>query len=73
MPGGSVEHWNEEPGRMWLERLLAQWRRAVWVNPTPERSWGYTQSISVIRQLMEGRMYPLTLAGIEGMARELGR
>ena len=73
MPGGSVEHWNEEPGRVWLERLLRQWQRAAWLNPTPERSWGYTQSISVVRQLMEGRMYPLTLAGIEAMARELIR
>ncbi len=73
MPGGSVEHWNEEPGRVWLERLCSHYRRVAWLNPTPERAWGYTQSIMVIRQLMEGRMYPLTLAGIEEMTRELGR
>ena len=53
--------------------MTVQYRRAAWLNPTPEKSWGYTQSIGVIRQLMEGRMYPLTLAGIEAMARELTR
>jgi len=73
MPGGSVEHWNEEPGRIWLDRLISHYRRAAWLNPTPERAWTYTQSITVIRQLMEGRMYPLTLSGIEDMTRDLSR
>jgi uncharacterized protein len=73
MPGGSVEHWNAEPGRAWLERLTAHCRRAAWLNPTPEREWGYTQSIGITRQLMEGRMFPLTPDGIEAMTRELGR
>ncbi len=71
MAGGSVEHWNEEPGRAWLDRLTSHYRRAAWLNPTPERSWPFVQSITIVRQLMEGRMFPLTLAGIEAMTREL--
>ena len=73
MAGGSVEHWNAEPGRVWLERLTAHYRRAAWLNPTPADGWGYTQSIAMTRQLMEGRMFPLTPDGIEAMTRELGR
>jgi hypothetical protein len=72
-PGGSIEHWNEEPGRIWLDRLTSQFRRAAWLNPTPERSWPYAQSIAITRQLMEGRMFPLTPDGIDAMARELSR
>src|SRR5271166_1701754 len=71
--GGSVEHWNEEPGRVWVERLLAHYRRAAWLNPVPEDEWRYVHSIGLMRQLMEGRMYPLTLAGLDAMARELSR
>ena len=73
MPGGSVEHWNAEPGRVWMERLTGHYRRAAWLNPTPVGQWGYTQSIAMTRQLMEGRMFPLTPDGIEAMTRELGR
>ncbi len=73
MQGGSVEHWNEEPGRVWLDRLASHYRRAAWLNPTPEGSWQFVQSIGIVRQLMEGRMYPLTLAGIDAMTRELSR
>ena len=73
MPGGSVEHWNEESGRIWLDRLTSRFRRAAWLNPIPERSWSYVQSISLTRQLMEGRMFPLTPDGIDAMARELSR
>jgi len=73
MPGGSVEHWNEEPGRVWLDRLTSHFRRAAWLNPTPERSWSYVQSITITRQLMEGRMFPLTPDGIDAMTRELSR
>ncbi len=72
-PGGSVEHWNVESGRIWLDRLTSQFRRAAWLNPTPERSWSYVQSIALTRQLMEGRMFPLTPDGIDAMARELSR
>jgi uncharacterized protein with von Willebrand factor type A (vWA) domain len=64
-PGGSVEHWNEEPGAVWLERLRATYEKCVWLNPVPEDEWQYTQSISITNQLMEEKMYPLTLGGLE--------
>jgi uncharacterized protein with von Willebrand factor type A (vWA) domain len=73
MEGGSVEHMNEEPGRVWLERALACWPHAVWLNPTPETHWPYTQSIGMIQRIMENRMYPLTLEGLEAAMRELTR
>ena len=50
MPGGSVEHWNEEPGAVWLERLTAHYRRSAWLNPTPQRSWGHVRSISMMQR-----------------------
>jgi uncharacterized protein with von Willebrand factor type A (vWA) domain len=64
-PGGSVEHWNEEPGAVWLQRLRETYEKAIWINPVPENEWEYTQSISMTNQLMEGKMYPLTLKGLE--------
>jgi uncharacterized protein with von Willebrand factor type A (vWA) domain len=64
-PGGSVEHWNEEPGAAWLERLRATYEKCVWLNPVPEDEWQYTQSIAITNQLMEEKMYPLTLGGLE--------
>ena len=73
MAGGSVEHWNQEPGRVWLDRLTSHYRRAAWLNPTPENTWEFVQSIGITRQLMEGRMFPLTLAGLDEMTRELSR
>jgi uncharacterized protein with von Willebrand factor type A (vWA) domain len=72
-PGGSVEHWNDEAGNVWLERMTGHYRRSAWLNPTPEASWHYTQSIGIVRQLMENRMYPLTLGGLETMTKELSR
>ena len=72
-PGGSVEHWNEQPGAAWIARLLQQWPRAAWLNPLPRAAWGHTQSIGLVRRLMEDRMYPLTLAGLDEMARGLSR
>ena len=67
-PGGSVEHWNEEPGSVWMQRLLHQYPQALWLNPQPERYWGYHHSIGIIRKLMGDRMFPLTLEGItQGM------
>ncbi|MGE0224282.1 MAG: VWA domain-containing protein [Acetobacteraceae bacterium] len=73
MPGGSVEHWNEEAGTVWLERLTTHYRRSAWLNPTPRRSWGHVRSIGMVNELMEGRMFPLTVSGIDEMTRELGR
>jgi uncharacterized protein with von Willebrand factor type A (vWA) domain len=72
-PGGSVEHWNEEPGEVWLRRLLATYPKAVWINPVPERYWEATASIAMIHEVMEGRMYPLTLDGLDRAMRRLTR
>jgi uncharacterized protein with von Willebrand factor type A (vWA) domain len=72
-PGGSVEHVNQEAGAVWLGRLLHQYRHAIWLNPTAERYWPYTQSIAMIQKIMEGRMYPLTLEGLDAGMRELMR
>ncbi|CAM5588918.1 putative protein with von Willebrand factor type A (vWA) domain [Aquamicrobium terrae] len=71
--GGSVEHWNEEAGAVWLQRVLAQWPNAIWLNPTREKHWDYTHSIGMIRDLFSGRMFPLTLAGLERATKELSR
>jgi uncharacterized protein with von Willebrand factor type A (vWA) domain len=73
MPGGSVEHWNEEPGQFWLERLIGQFPHAVWLNPVPRTRWDYTQSIGLVRRIFRDHMYPLTLEGIDQAMRELVR
>jgi uncharacterized protein with von Willebrand factor type A (vWA) domain len=71
--GGSVEHYNEEAGAVWIERVLRNYPSAVWLNPVPEREWDFTHSIGMMRQLMGGRMYPLTLDGLDRAMRELVR
>ncbi len=73
MPGGSVEHMNPEPGQTWMERVNRTYPACVWLNPVPESQWEYTQSIRAMRQLMGGRMYPLTLEGLDKAMRELVR
>ena len=70
-PGGSVEHWNEEPGSVWLQRMIATWPNMVWLNPEPRRRWENTPSIGITRELMEERMYELTVEGIDKAMREL--
>ena len=72
-PGGSVEHWNEEAGAIWIDRVAQIYESVVWLNPTPERHWEYTQSIQLMKQLMNDRMYPLTLDGLDRAMRELVR
>ena len=72
-PGGSVEHWNDEAGQVWMRRLLATYPKAVWLNPVPERYWDGTLSTEMIRELMGGRMYPLTLEGLDRAMRRLTR
>jgi hypothetical protein len=72
-PGGSVEHFNEESGQAWVERLTHTYPASVWLNPVSEEHWDYTQSIRMIRQLFGGRMYPLTLEGLDSAMRELVR
>ncbi len=73
MPGGSVEHWNEEAGGVWLSRLLARFPKAVWINPVPADHWRYTQSTQMIAELMNGRMFELSLAGLDGAIDALRR
>ncbi len=69
--GGSVELWNDEPGRTWLERLLRAWPRAAWLNPVAEDHWGWTTSTQNIRGILDGRMYPVTVAGLERAMKSL--
>src|SRR3974377_410628 len=63
--GGSVEHYNDEPGGLWLERVTRTYPSCVWLNPVPEKEWDFTYSIQMVRQLMGGRMFPLPLAGLD--------
>lgn len=73
MTGGSVEHMNDEPGATWLQRLTATYPATVWLNPMTEAYWDYTQSIAMVRQLMGGRMYPMTLEGLDAAIKALAR
>ncbi|MDY6925215.1 MAG: VWA domain-containing protein [Pseudomonadota bacterium] len=73
MPGGSVEHWNEEAGAVWMKRAMGQWDKAAWLNPSPERYWSYSASVGMIRELVDERMYPLTLEGLEKAMRALAK
>jgi uncharacterized protein with von Willebrand factor type A (vWA) domain len=72
-PGGSVEYNNEEPGAEWLQRLTHSFPKYAWINPEPQGVWQYRQSISIVQQLMQQRMFPLTLAGLEGAMRLLSK
>jgi uncharacterized protein with von Willebrand factor type A (vWA) domain len=72
-PGGSVEHWNEETGAVWLDRLATVYPSLVWLNPIGEQHWAYTPSIGVMKQLVQDRMYPLTIDGLDKAMRELVR
>ncbi|MEM9286461.1 MAG: VWA domain-containing protein [Pseudomonadota bacterium] len=73
MPGGSVEYFNEEAGAIWMKRLLQIYEKAVWLNPIPDDRWRYSPSIDLTEQIMDGRMFPLTLEGLENAIRELKR
>ena len=70
-PGGSIEHWNEEPGSVWLKRMLDHFKNAVWMNPEEKQHWNFTPSIKLTHDLMEGRMFPLTLDGLSEAIKEL--
>ena len=63
--GGSVEHWNEEPGAVWIKRLLNTYPKAIWLNPEPRNRWDYTPSVKLTREIMGDRMFPLTIAGLD--------
>jgi uncharacterized protein with von Willebrand factor type A (vWA) domain len=72
-PGGSVEHFNDEAGAVWMQRMTTTYPSAVWLNPIPEQYWGYSHSVRLIRELMHERMYPLTLEGLDEAMRALRR
>ena len=72
-PGGSIEYANDEAGAVWLRRMLDTYPKAIWLNPEPEQLWPYRQSISVIREIMEARMYPITIEGLERAMRYLSK
>ncbi|KQM17471.1 vWA domain-containing protein [Novosphingobium sp. Leaf2] len=72
-PGGSVEHMNEEAGAVWLQRVVQTYPATVWLNPSAERHWSYTSSVRIIREIMGGAMYSLTLDGLDAAMRELTR
>jgi uncharacterized protein with von Willebrand factor type A (vWA) domain len=73
MPGGSVEYMNSESGRTWLTRVVGHFRRVAWLNPMPERTWEYTHSTDLIREIMNGRMYPTTVEGLTRAMRALAK
>ena len=70
-PGGSVEHWNEEAGEVWMRRVTDIYQKAVWLNPIPDTHWDYSHSIQMMKTLMEDRMFPLTIGGIESAIKAL--
>jgi hypothetical protein len=70
-PGGSVEHWNEEAGAVWIKRLLRTYPKAIWLNPEPRQRWDYTPSIKLTRELMDDKMFPLTVSGLDDGIRRL--
>ncbi|MCW9044157.1 MAG: VWA domain-containing protein [Pseudopelagicola sp.] len=72
-PGGASEHWNAEAGQVWLERARETWTSNLWINPVPEKYWGHTQSISMIRDIFADRMVPMTLKGLEAGMKDLVR
>ena len=63
--GGSIEHWNEEPGAVWIRRLLNTYHKAIWLNPEPRERWDFTPSVKLTREIMDDRMFPLTIAGLD--------
>jgi uncharacterized protein with von Willebrand factor type A (vWA) domain len=71
--GGSVEHWNEEPGAVWMQRMADHYGKLVWLNPAPESYWGQGGSLGAIREIVNQHMYPLTLKGLETAMRYLSK
>ncbi len=71
--GGAVEFMNDEPGSVWMQRVVNTYPATVWLNPVPENQWKYTQSTQIMRQIMNDRMYGLTLEGLDDAMRELSR
>ena len=70
-PGGSVEYFNEESGEVWMGRITDTYDKIAWINPTPKDYWGHTHSVSLVRDLIDDKMYPLTIEGLEEAMRYL--
>lgn len=70
-PGGSVEHWNEEAGAVWFQRLLAAFPSNAWLNPDAEQNWDRRQSNRLVRQLNTDKMFPLTIGGLDSAIKSL--
>ena len=64
-PGGSIEHWNEEAGSVWMKKIMTTYDKLIWLNPVPEEHWDYSSSIEISRHLIDDNMFPLTLKGLE--------
>ncbi len=71
--GGSVEHWNEEAGAIWMQRMIDHFDKVIWINPTPKDTWEYSTSVALTQKLVEDQMYPLTIAGIESGMNHLSK
>ncbi len=63
--GGSVEHWNEEAGAIWVQRVMDVYDKVIWINPTPQDTWEYSTSVALTKKLVDDQMFPLTIRGIE--------
>ena len=72
-PGGSIEHWNEEAGALWVKRLVDVYEKVIWLNPVPQEHWEYSASVELTRSLIEDNMFPLTLRGLEESMAYLGK
>ncbi len=72
-PGGANEHWNAESGATWLQRALDAWSHSVWINPLPEPAWAHTRSVGLVAEIFGGRMFPMTLAGLDAAIKALTR
>jgi uncharacterized protein with von Willebrand factor type A (vWA) domain len=72
-PGGSVEHWNKEAGAVWMARMTAAYPRLVWLNPEKQERWGYTASVRIARELVDERMFPVTIQGLDAAIGALRR
>ena len=64
-PGGAIDHWNDVSGEQAMQQLLRSYEKVAWLNPEPKESWEYTQSTKMIQSMLDNRMYPLTVDGIE--------
>ena len=64
-PGGSIEHWNEEAGALWMKRMVGIYDKLIWLNPVPKEHWEYSSSVELTRSLVEDNMFPLTIRGLE--------